>query len=269
MDPMAGAAAKAAGSAADETGKLLNRVLGPSADEIGEALRRYTKFRVRNIGRIAEKAEQKAQGRSGEVPPRVAHKLLEDGSYCDDELMAEYLSGVLAAGRTRDGRDDRAIVWSNLVTSMSSIQLRTHLLLYREWAIRLRGHDECSPDAEEGRSRSRMLVDVEEFFRLLDPEAATDSWQSLLNHTVGGLERVGLLHSAYEWRSWRPGQGPSSEWPYRGTLKVMPASAGVELYGWAQGYPGMTGAAFVRDAQPLALEELGRLTSARIVHYDA
>jgi len=60
--------------------------------------------------------------------------------------MAEYLGGVLAASRSRGGRDDRAIAWSNLVTSLSSVQVRAHFLLYREWAALLRGRSRVDTD---------------------------------------------------------------------------------------------------------------------------
>ena len=118
--------AKAADAVAEESGKvfstLMIKMLGPSADEIGEALRRWTSYRVRNVKRIAAVADRRAQGREGVVPPRLAHTVLEEGSYCDDELMAEYLGGVLAGGRTPSGRDDRAVTWSKLITSMSTLQ---------------------------------------------------------------------------------------------------------------------------------------------------
>src|SRR4051794_14534377 len=97
-DPVTTAALIAAGAAVGS--RTVDKVLGPSAEHLGEILNeRLTEFRARNIGRVIEAADRKG-GRDGTVPPRVAHRLLEDGSYCDDELMAEYLGGVLAGSRT-------------------------------------------------------------------------------------------------------------------------------------------------------------------------
>lgn len=186
VDPLSGAAvakalSAAGGEGAKETGRLLGRVLGPSADEIGEALRRYTAFRVGNVARIAEKAESKGAGRGErEVPPRVAHRLLEEGSYCDDELMVEYLSGVLAASSTPGGRDDRAVVWSDMVTGLSSLQVRAHFLLYREWAVRLHGRSDLNLGMEAPRAQCEIHVELVEFLNALvaghnvDPIAAVN-----------------------------------------------------------------------------------------------
>jgi hypothetical protein len=132
---------KAASSAASsepkqDTEKLIARLLGPAIDEFGSALARSVAYRTRNFGRIAEKASVKAardEGR-GIVHPRVAYSILEDGSLCDDELMAEYLGGVLAGSRSPNGRDDRAITRCRCISGMSALQTRAHFLLYREWA---------------------------------------------------------------------------------------------------------------------------------------
>src|SRR5215469_17111740 len=84
---------------------LLVRVLGTSADAVDEALRRFTAYQLRNVERILQRADAKSRSaeESSSVSLRVAHVLLEDGSYCDDELMADYLGGLLlAAGLLRD-----------------------------------------------------------------------------------------------------------------------------------------------------------------------
>jgi hypothetical protein len=58
----------------------------------------------------------------------------------DNEVLVEYLSGVLASSRTSDGQDDSGISWSSLLSTMSSVQIRAHFLLYREWAELLHEH---------------------------------------------------------------------------------------------------------------------------------
>jgi len=73
-DPIVGAEALIGGAAAIQAVRsAVGRVVGPATDEISAALGRYTAFRLRNVGRIAENADRKAQasGREGDVPPRV------------------------------------------------------------------------------------------------------------------------------------------------------------------------------------------------------
>jgi hypothetical protein len=117
VDPLPAAAGLSAEAVRSEAVKgLLVRALGPAADEIGTALARWTSFRVGNVERIALATTRLAdkRGRSGSAPPRVAHRILGDGSWNDDSVMIEYLSGVLASSLTPAGRDDRAVVWSGL-----------------------------------------------------------------------------------------------------------------------------------------------------------
>src|SRR5690349_17335614 len=127
MDPLSASALKALASGADtvgkEVGSLTSRMLGPAADEFGTALARVVERRVRNWGRIAERAESKGGDRPGVANLRVAYHTLEEGSLCDDDVMVEYLSGALAASRSPQGTDDRAIVWTRLVTSLSTLQI--------------------------------------------------------------------------------------------------------------------------------------------------
>ena len=76
------------------------KLLGPTAEYLGDGLRDYTKRRAENISRIFQKASEKLGNRietPGEVPPRVLKAVLNEGSFCDDELAAEYFGGVLAS----------------------------------------------------------------------------------------------------------------------------------------------------------------------------
>lgn len=233
---VAGAAGKALDSAAAEAGGILKRVLGPAADEIGEALGRYTAKRVGNVGRIVETADRvsSTRGRSGDVHPRTAHSVLESGSYCDDEVIVDYLGGVLASGRTPGGRDDRAVTWSSLITSLSAFQVRAHYLLYTSWvamAARNPGINLATRD------RSLILyVDEQEFLERLAEVQDDVPQRALLTHVLGGLGRADLINP----NSW--GFGPSTEQiqssnpelslPYDRALWCLPSESGIELWGW-------------------------------------
>ena len=105
------------------------KVLGPSAGEMGEALRRWTEYRLKNVGRISEKAAKKAGANlesPGGVHPGVAHRILEEGSWVDDELMQEYLAGMLVASRSESESDDQGAYLSSIVTRMTANQVKVH-----------------------------------------------------------------------------------------------------------------------------------------------
>src|SRR5688572_17872133 len=85
------------------------KLVGPAAEEVADAARRWTANRTRNIGRVLEIAAEEAGDeldRPAQVHPRVAHRLLDEGSYCEDEVMQRYLAGMLRASRTETGEDD-------------------------------------------------------------------------------------------------------------------------------------------------------------------
>jgi hypothetical protein len=258
MDPViTGALVKAATDAGSEGAKttsgLLTRALGPTADVFGQALAQYAEIRLRNVGRIVGRSEKKAResGRSGSVHPRVAHRVIEEGSFCDDAVMADYLGGVLAGSRTPSGRDDRAVVWSNLVTGLSAAQIRLHYLLYREWAIRLHGRD-INPGATPGSDQVGMAVDLDELGVALRIEEDDRDLEELFSHAIIGLLRSGLLGMGYSYGPRGPNNSPEA--PYTSVLTTHPSPAGMELYGWAQGVPGFTPSAFVREALPFDVD---------------
>jgi hypothetical protein len=234
---------------------LLIRVLGPAADAINEALGRYTSYRVRNVGAIIERADAKSRDSVESrkvVNPRVAHVLLEDGSYCDDELMIDYLGGVLAGSRTPHGRDDRAVAWSHVVTSLSTLEVRTHYLLYREWAARLHGLADLNLGVSAGRYLATMDLDLGEFLPLLI-EGIEVPVQDALGHAIPGLIRVGLLENEYYIGPRENTGEPDARFAH--LLRVMPSVIGLELYGWAQGLPGLSPGDFPAKVAAFELEE--------------
>jgi hypothetical protein len=286
MDPIvAGGLSKAADASAGESAKvasnLLIRLLGPAADEYGDQLRQaVANQRASRAARILLKAESKSHGRAGSVPPRVAYRVLEDGTLSDDELMAEYLSGVLAGSRTPGGRDDRAVTWSSLVARMSSIQLRAHYVLYREWATSLIGRSNLNLGLQSDRAKSLLVVDLEEFVEAVqDREYPLDEDETLTD-ALWGLHQHGLIGSLEYGPESEPGPRLASKRlldtarqaigtverskpPYTNVVSVIPTVIGIHLWGWAAGMPGMSPDDFTVNAPTITTDpEIQRLATA-------
>src|SRR5712691_9549047 len=126
MDPGTGLAilGSAAGGA-----KVVEKILGPTAEYLGAGLKNWTEHRIQNVARIFRKAAGKLGSDNdspGAVPPRVLKEVLDEGSYSDDELTAEYFGGILASGRSPSGRDDRAASYGRLTSELSTYQIRFH-----------------------------------------------------------------------------------------------------------------------------------------------
>lgn len=216
---------------------LVKRMFEPGAKEFGDAFARTVAFRTRNFGRIKEKADRKARanGRTGVIHPRVVAFMIEEGSLCDDELMGDYLGGVLAGSISPDGRDDRAITWSRIIGGLSSFQVRAHYLLYREWAARLH---EAAPDLDcsyKGKmALAEIFLDLEEFGTALMQDC-DENLEVILRHSLFGLTRAGLIND-----SWFYGARSRQSVIYHDFetfLEVTPTGRGMELYGWATGWP--------------------------------
>lgn len=260
-DPFLGAvAAKAGSEIASSTTSLIQRALGPAADVLGEHLAAMTRKRVANTERIAAKTIEKADrfGRTGSANPRVAKAVLEEGSYCDDDLMSEYFSGLLASSWTPDGRDDRAVFWSKLVAGLSSPQVRLHYLLYREWAARLHGRYDITLGLDDGRRKAEAEILLIEILSRMTPEgeedltvSQPDQGYSVLSHAIVGLVREGVL--ADKWGVGNKSGLKRENSPYPQLLHAMPSAAGIELFGWAIGQRGLSAYEFLNlgDLPPL------------------
>lgn len=253
-------AARSAGSSnAAETGRLLTRMLGPAADAFGQALARSVEYRTRNFGRIADRAARKASAdiSRGIVNARVVYTLLDEGSLCDDELMAEYLGGLLAGSRSPDGRDDRAVTWCKVITGMSALQVKAHYILYREWAGRLHGIDDLNIGIDADRMSAMMNIDLNEFVSTLNDGFNLEE-NAALSHVIAGLNNAGLLGEGY---SFGPRSVVSGASRFESVLSVHPSVLGVELYGWAQGLTGLLPGEFPSKAEVFSTEpQIPRLT---------
>lgn len=262
IDPVLGAAAAKIGNeAASSVNSLMQRALGPAADVLGVYIADMTRRRLANSERIAQKTIDKAKrlGRSGSANPRVAKEVLGEGSYCDDELMAEYFSGLLAASWTSDGRDDRAVFWSKLVGGLSSPQVRLHYLLYREWAARLHGREDVRIGLDEGRNQAHAEIDLFEILSRMTPEGEPDfvvnqpdRGRSVLDHATVGLVREGVLGPT--WGIGRKEALNRTDAAFQHILHVQPSSGGIELFGWAIGLQGLGATEFLGLGQVPALD---------------
>jgi hypothetical protein len=113
--------------------KVLEKFLGPTAEYLGEGMLTLVKKRAETFQRIFAKGEARLGDRinsPGAVPPRVLAGILNDGSYREDSVSIEYYGGVLASSRTPISRDDRAATFVNLVSRLSTYQLRLHYIIY-------------------------------------------------------------------------------------------------------------------------------------------
>ncbi|MCV7299447.1 hypothetical protein H7J93_07340 [Mycobacterium barrassiae] len=242
----------------EATGNVLTRMFGPAGDEIGEYLRRNLHYRLNNAEKIAEKAERKLEKqarKNGTVAPRLAWTLLEEGTYSDDELMTDYLGGVLAAGITPSGRDDRGVSWSKMITSMSALQLRAHFIFYREWALALHGKTDIDLRTDDGITKAVMYVNDEELTPILAEVVPDLSQDAVVTDVLTGLLRFDLIGDGYLIGNPKEMDRPFPEGlPFPEVFRVHPTITGLTLFGWGCGLADIHPLEFTRTTEFLDVD---------------
>jgi hypothetical protein len=212
----------------------LSRLFGDSADEFSHAMGRFTREKLRNVGRVIENADQKTEPAAapGAIPSRVAYRILEEGSYSDDEIVVEYLGGVLASSRTPAGRDDRGNTLTALVSRLSTYHLRTHYIAYAALQRILNDTDLNLYISTDRSAKARFLLPFTIYLDAMDfteDEEFSHLWlsclyalkrESLIEWSTGGsLEHVRQMYKN------APAAG----------MVLTPTVPGIELYMWALG----------------------------------
>jgi len=220
------------------TAKVIEKVLGPTAEYVGDGLQRWTENRVRNVKKIFSIAVDRLGddiNNPGQIPPRVLKGVLDEGSYVVNEIGAQYFGGVLAASRTTDINDDRGVAFIDLLTRMSSYQIRLHYILYYLLKEMYDNHH-YSITAEKDRHKLQLLIPLNSLKKSLD--VGRSEFNMILTHSSFGLYRESLLESFF----WGAPKDFDHKFDHIKDLRVdvesfrfTPSSFGVELFLWVHG----------------------------------
>ncbi|HEY9471094.1 MAG TPA: hypothetical protein VIQ76_15925 [Propionibacteriaceae bacterium] len=215
--------------------KVIEKILGPTAEYVGVGLKDWTERSVNNVGRVFEKAQEKLGSRidqPGSVPPKVLKKVLEEASFSEDELSAEYYGGVLASSRSEVGRDDRGAALIALIGRLTSYQIRSHFFFYSLLRVVFEGLDANLGDSV-GRSQCRLFIPFPSYHVALDFSEGENP-VVILTHVMFGLSRENLIETDF-----RFGDVDSLRRVYekadQAGIIFTPSVLGVELFLWAHG----------------------------------
>lgn len=162
---------------------------GPSLQAVGRAFGDWTELRVRNLLRLGERVEKRVdtggdQGAS--VSPRLLHKVLDDGSWIDDDVAQEYLAGILVGSRTRDSSNEDGVYMAHVVSTLTAAQLRMHHAVYERLERLAPGVE--TGDAEEA-ERHAVWAPLSEVARVMGRADA----ETAASVAASGLAQAGLL----------------------------------------------------------------------------
>jgi len=179
--------------------KLLEKLLGPTAEYLGEGIKVWTECRIENLRLIFARAGEKLGPRldeEGSVPPQILRIVLHEGSYAEEKIQQEYFAGILAAGRSKEGIDDRAVSYSTTIARLSHYQLVAHYIIYSLICNEFRGSGYYF--GPNDRRRMCISVDLAEFIRCMHLSPKESEYQvALLEHIFFGLHRETLIGDGY------------------------------------------------------------------------
>jgi hypothetical protein len=216
----------------------LKKILGPTADYLGQELKELTKNRIETIGKIFRNAEKKLGHKieeEGSIPPKVLKYVLGDASFNNDSLAIDYIGGILASSRSKEGRDDRGARVANIIESLSTYQLRTHYLIYL--TIKNLFSDANFSLANEDRAKMKIFIPLTSYIQAMDfSSSEKDILASLLSHTFFGLHSENLIEEAFQYGDETACKKHYPEASEAGII-CQPSALGTELLLWAFGHP--------------------------------
>jgi len=216
--------------------KLVEKILGPTADYIGDGLKHWTHKRVENMKRIFLNAEKKLGDKlekHGTVPPKILKGILDEGSFCDDELTAEYFGGVLASSRSEISRDDRGASYIHHISLLSAYQIRAHYIIYHIFKKIFNG-TKFNPLISTDLDLMKTFIPAITVFAPSMDFSKNENMPIITSHIMFGLKRLylvaPLILSGASKHLKSHGYNVESE-----GIIVSPSMLGIELFLWAYG----------------------------------
>jgi hypothetical protein len=222
------------------------QVLKPSADEIGAYLQGVTQRRLDNLRCVFALLEHKfgrnaTPGDGESVSLRVLRGIMDEGSYIEDDVGRDYYAGVLAGSLATGGGDDSGVALLNVMSGLSSLQLRAHFLIYAAAQQSVAGDPKFDPYARYDEPRGgwrRTALSLTAFKESL-AAVGGEPTEDQLGSVMRALRRVELIHPKGGWLAGNAEQLAEREcnveWPEPALVCTI-SNFGMELFCAAHGF---------------------------------
>lgn len=111
----------------DGLGAFLSRICLPAAEEFGLLLRdKVSNWRANNAIKITQKAEKLLLERKDEDlhgHPKIIMKIIDDGSWAEDDFIQNMWAGLLASSCSKDGTDETNLIFINTLTQLTKVEI--------------------------------------------------------------------------------------------------------------------------------------------------
>jgi len=231
--------------------KTIEKIIGPTLDDFGEDLKKWTARRKENFTRILENAWKKLGSKTetyGQVNSRVLKGILSEGTFCDEELMAEYFGGVLASSRSEISRDDRGASFVALIGRLTTYQIRAHYIFYSTVKTLFDGRTDVSVISSKFRNKLETFI-PNDSFNLTMEFSEKENVLVILPSVMSGLARENLIEKDYEVIG-----GEKTTFCGGNGLIFCPTDLGTELFLWAHGKGDTSATEFLKQKHKFSFE---------------
>jgi hypothetical protein len=217
--------------------KIIQKVLGPTAEYIGDGVKNWTEKRVGNVRKIFQKASARVETMELEelksaVPPQLLMQVLEYGSFTEDDLIQEYLAGLLVSSRTGISNDNRSAVLCQLVQNMSVYQIRLHYLFYHSLR-KVNLGNQVNLGFHTSRSALQTYISMRLIFQhVLITNEEKEASSHLIEHTIHGLNCHNLIESHFFYGSKAHIESVAGGHVPEDGVVLQPSILGIELFLW-------------------------------------
>ena len=196
----------------------IQKLLGPTLDQIGNDMQKLYSVGRDKILTVAIRKSDVKDGKKANL--RVARDVFWNGSFTDESICAEYFGGILASSRSKDGKDDRGIYYTDIIKSLSSQQLLLHYIIYRAlnklW---------LEMPKDKKRPNAGMGSELDNYKIWFASKEIEKSGIISVEKDVIALHNKGLVGGGYEANT-HP-FGGNKTLPY---VKISPTTLGIQLY---------------------------------------
>lgn len=177
--------------------ELVKLVFGPSFQYLGDNLKSFVQKRIENtstiIGKTEKNLKNKKELNDSGIDPLLIKSLIDYGSFCEDDLVQEYLAGLLTTSRIGLNNDNRAYSYSKLLETLSVYQIRSHYIIYTIFH-KLFLDMNINLGIMENRAKLQTFIPFSQFlpFVLFTNEEKLIA-NSIIDHSLYGLIRNSLI----------------------------------------------------------------------------
>ena len=128
IKPVADAFSHITKATVDGAFAFLSRICLPAAEEFGLLVQdRVRAWRATNAVRVVAAAQAHSEkyfpNQESQAHPRLVAAVLDHGSWSDDEMLQDLWGGLLASSSSKDGRDDSNLIFVNLLSQLTALQV--------------------------------------------------------------------------------------------------------------------------------------------------